>query len=359
MKHSFLFGADISFLDEVEQAGGKFYDGEREEDCLEILRRNGVNSIRLRLWNDPSGGFCNLEHTLQMAKRVKEKGMHLLLCFHYSDEWADPKHQKKPKEWVGLNFKELKLALYSFTQNVVSALAMQGTKPDMVQIGNEITMGILWEEGCVSGKFCKSDEKWKNLSDLFETGVQAVKSVDPQINVMVHIDQGGKNDVCRFFLDRFNEHGIDFDSIGLSFYPWWHGMLEDLEYNLADLALRYGKEIAIVEMAYPWTIHNPLNDITIVREKEQLHPGYAATIEGQTEYVRDFIQLIQRTPQQKCIGFHYWEPCWIPCKTDWSVGHLNNWSNLTLFNDSGKPLPALAVIRELSGFSIPEGGLDV
>ncbi|PWV95916.1 arabinogalactan endo-1,4-beta-galactosidase [Paenibacillus cellulosilyticus] len=348
MNKPFYYGADISFLEEIEQAGGMFYEGDTADDCLEILKNNGVNSIRLRLWNNPEGEFCNLDHTLAMAKRIKEKGMHLLLCFHYSDEWADPKHQKKPKDWIDLDTDALKHALFDYTRSVVSALVSQGTKPDMVQIGNEITMGILWEDGCVTGELRHSDEQWSKFTDFVRTGAQAVKSVDSEINVMVHVDQGGKNDVCRFVLDQFEKHNVQYDSIGLSFYPWWHGTLQDLEANLSDLALRYEKDIAIIEVAYPWNIENPLNDIIIVQKEEQLHTGYPATQEGQAAYIRNFIELIQRTPNNRCIGFHYWEPCWIPFKEQWSVGHLNNWSNLTLFDYEGRSLPALAVIRELS-----------
>ncbi|NMO98222.1 glycoside hydrolase family 53 protein [Paenibacillus lemnae] len=344
MKPQFIYGADISFLDEIEVAEGKFYDESGVNDALTIMSQNGINSIRLRIWNDPDGGYCNLKRTLHMAKRIKEKGMHLLLCFHYSDVWADPKHQTKPKAWEALDYPALKQALYEYTHDVVQALQDQGTPPDMVQIGNEITFGIVWDTGSVNGELGESEEQWNQFTELMKTGISAVNAIDPAIEVMVHIDQGGKNDVCRRFLDRFEQLGVEYDTLGLSFYPWWHGTLMDLEKNMADLITRYNKDIVVVEMAYPWTL-DTLGPVIIVDSEEKLHEGYPATEEGQAAYMQEFIQLLKRSPNNRCKGFHYWEPCWIPCKQDWSVGHPNNWSNLTLFDYEGRKLKALEMIK--------------
>jgi len=341
-----ITGADISFLDEVLQAGGKFYDEGVQADCLSILTDHGMKAVRLRIWNDPAGGFCDLERTLHMARQVKEKGMHLLLCFHYSDLWADPKHQTKPKAWEGLDFTSLKQALYDYTEQVLGALKAQGTTPDMVQIGNEITRGIVWDEGCVSGNLSESDKQWQQLTELVKKGIAAVKKVDPSINIMIHIDQGGDNATSRKFLDQFERYGVQFDTIGLSFYPWWHGTLKALENNIADLISRYGRDIIIVELAYPWTITNLTSPGMIVDKEDQLHEGYPATIEGQAAYMRDLIALMKSAPEGKCIGFYYWEPAWIPCQEEWSVGHHNNWSNLTLFDYDGNKLKAMDAIRD-------------
>ncbi|MFD1955574.1 arabinogalactan endo-beta-1,4-galactanase [Paenibacillus thailandensis] len=343
MKQSFIAGMDVSFLDEIEQAGGAFYEAGVRKDCLEIMKDNGVNSIRLRLWNEPPGGMCNLERTLVMAKRIKEKGLHFLLDFHYSDVWADPAHQTKPKAWEGLTFDRLSQAVYNFTKESLEKLKAQGTLPDMVQVGNEITPGMLWDDGKVDGQL-DTDAQWERFAALVKQGIAAVRHVDPSINVMIHIDRGGDNASSRKFYDRFERHGVEFDTIGLSFYPWWHGTLDDLRNNLHDLAERYGKEIIVVETAYPWTLDTSEGRF-IVEQEEQLHVGYPATPSGQTQYLADFVKIIQETPGGLGAGFYYWEPCWIPAKKEWSVGHENNWANLTMFDFKGNKLESLELFR--------------
>ncbi|WFR61355.1 glycosyl hydrolase 53 family protein [Paenibacillus amylolyticus] len=344
MKQSFISGADISFLDEVEQSGGQFYDL-GAEDNIKLLSQHGINGVRLRIWNKPPGGYCNLDRTLKMAKRIKEFNMHFLLCFHFSDVWADPKHQSKPVEWEHLDYASLHKALQDYIVHIIQALKDQGTMPDMVQIGNEITMGILWEEGSVNGELRTLPQQWEQFTSLIKTGIDAVKSVDKTIKTMIHVDRGGDQEVCRFFYDKFEEYHVNFDTIGLSFYPWWHGTFNDLENNLADLAERYDKEMMVVEVAYPWLL-DTANTLNVCKSEEQLHAGYSATPEGQARYMTDFIDLLKRTPNDKCIGFHYWEPSWLPCKDEWSVGHENNWSNLTLFDFDGQKLPALDSIKK-------------
>lgn len=342
---AFIKGMDVSFLDEIEQYGGVFSEGAREADCLDIMQGNGVNSIRLRIWNDPSGGFCNLERTLAIAKRIKARNMHFLLDFHYSDKWADPANQWKPEAWEGFDFEEMLVAVYHYTYKVLIALQAQGTLPDMVQIGNEITPGMLWSDGKVDGVEWDTDEQWRKFTDLVKSGIVAAKVVDPTMNIMIHIDRGGDNPSSRKFFDRFIQHGVEFDTIGLSFYPWWHGILEDLRANLMDLAVRYDKDIVVVETAYPWTIEAKKGLDFIVNDKEQLHAGYPATVEGQARYLQDLITIIKETPNGKGTGFYYWEPCWIPSKPEWSVGHANNWSNLTLFDYAGNKLKSLEVLK--------------
>ncbi|WP_310829368.1 glycoside hydrolase family 53 protein [Paenibacillus pedocola] len=347
MTGAYINGMDVSFLDEIEQGGGVFRYGSgrragQAADLLEILGDSGVNSIRLRIWNDPPGGFCNLERTLVMAKRIKAAGLGFLLDFHYSDKWADPANQWKPQIWTGLDFGELRLSVYEYTLEVLEALQYQGTLPDMVQIGNEITPGFLWEEGRVDGQY-DTQEQWTRFTELVKAGIAGAKEIAPELPVMIHIDRGGDNDASRRFFDRFEERGVEYDVIGLSFYPWWHGTLADLEQNLGDLAQRYDKDIIVVETAYPWTLAGPEGFPLIVKEAEQLHEGYPATVEGQAAYLRELHEVIHRTRQGRGIGCYYWEPAWIPSQHEWSVGHANNWSNLTLFDYEGRALASLDV----------------
>ena len=242
-----MIGADISFLPELENRGMKFSDKGVQKDPIQILKDHGFNYIRLRIFNDPardSGyspqkGFCDLEHTKQMAKRIKEAGMKFLLDFHYSDYWADPGKQRKPAAWRNLSFEDLKKALYDYTVKVVKELRDQGTTPDMVQIGNEINHGFVWPEGNVMNL--------DSMSQLISAGVAGVKAVDPSIVIMLHIALGGQNDEAVFFIDQVLARKVHFDVIGLSYYPRWHGTLDDLRDNLNDLQRRYNKDLIVVE----------------------------------------------------------------------------------------------------------------
>jgi len=242
-----MLGADISFLPELEAKGIKFSDQGSQKDPILIMKDHGINYVRLRIFNDPAHekgyapgqGFCDLNYTKAMAKRVKAAGMKLLLDFHYSDYWADPGKQFKPAAWEKLNPVELKQALYDFTKKVMQELKDQGTTPDMVQIGNEINHGIVWPEGSVSNI--------DYLAQLIKAGTAAVKSVDPKVVMMLHIALGGQNDESVFFIDNMLARGVHFDVIGQSYYPKWHGTLADLNSNLNDLVRRYDKEVILVE----------------------------------------------------------------------------------------------------------------
>ena len=242
-----MLGADISFLPELEAKGIKFSDQGIQKDPILIMKDHGINYVRLRIFNDPAHekgyapgqGFCDLNYTKAMAKRVKAAGMKLLLDFHYSDYWADPGKQFKPAAWEKLNPVELKQALYDFTKKVMQELKDQGTTPDMVQIGNEINHGIVWPEGSVSNI--------DYLAQLIKAGTAAVKSVDPKVVMMLHIALGGQNDESVFFIDNMLARGVHFDVIGQSYYPKWHGTLADLNSNLNDLVRRYDKEVILVE----------------------------------------------------------------------------------------------------------------
>ncbi|MEO6491149.1 MAG: beta-galactosidase GalA [Ferruginibacter sp.] len=246
-----MIGADISFLPELESKGMKFYDiDSKPKDAIQILKDHGFNYVRLRIFNDPardSGyspgeGFCDLAHTLAMAKRIKAAGMKLLLDFHYSDYWADPQKQFMPKAWHGKSMEELKFAVYNYTKEVIQSLKDQGTLPEMVQVGNEINHGIIWPHGHINNL--------DSLAQLIFAGIQGVRSVSSSTAIMLHIALGGQNEESKFFFDNMISRGIQFDVIGLSYYPKWHNTLADLEYNLNDLSSRYNKDVIVVEYSH-------------------------------------------------------------------------------------------------------------
>ena len=346
---TFIKGADISFVDEIEAEGGAFYENGIKRDVLDILKDNGVNAARLRVWNNPQFNYCNPEKTIMMGKRIKEKGLHFLLDFHYSDYWADQGKQHKPIAWEQLTFTQLVDAVEDFTSSLISQLIAQGAKPDMVQVGNEITNGMIWGEGRVDGEF-NTPEQWAKLAALIAAGIRGVhKATTPdeeRIPVMLHIDRGGDNESSRYFYDKLASLQIEFDVIGLSFYSWWHGTLDQFTDNINDLAQRYNKPINVVEVAYPWTLTPPDEKPLIFNSEDLLHEGFPATVEGQKQWLLELIKRIKAVPNGLGVGLYYWEPCWIPSKPTWSVGHENNWSNLTMFDYNGKLLSSFDAYRE-------------
>jgi len=249
-----MIGADISFLPQIENGGGRFSRGRGaffengiEVDAIALLKEHGFNFIRLRIFVEPenpkgyspSVGFCGLDSTLSMARRVKAAGLGLLVDFHYSDYWADPQQQNKPLAWADLDYEALKDTMRSYTSSVLRAMENQGTLPDMVQIGNEVNHGLLWPDGHIANL--------DGLAGLLQAGVEGARAAAPEMPIMMHIALGGQNDEARFWLDNMLARGVQFDVIGISYYPRWHGTLEDLYGNLHDLVDRYHKPVNVVE----------------------------------------------------------------------------------------------------------------
>ena len=242
-----VIGADISFVPSQEDRGSEFSDQGEKADVLQILSNHKFNWIRLRLFVDPTAengysrqGYCGLEQTLAMAKRIEQAGMKFLLDFHYSDTWADPGKQFTPSAWKGLSDEELSDKLYEYTSSVIKRFKAEGVAPEMVQIGNEIHNGFLWPQGQIKN----SPEAF---GMLLRRASQAVRDADPSIPIMVHPALGGDNGRSVRFFDFVVSHDVVFDVIGQSYYPEHHGTLEQLEGNLTDLAKRYGKPIVVVE----------------------------------------------------------------------------------------------------------------
>jgi arabinogalactan endo-1,4-beta-galactosidase len=260
-----MIGADISFLPQIENGagrrflgGGKFFEHGKEVDAIALLKEHGFNYIRLRIFVHPENehgyspgqGFCGLDSTLSMARRIKAAGMGLLLDFHYSDYWADPQQQNKPLAWANLDYPTLRDSVRSYTSAVLRSLEAQGTLPDMVQIGNEVNHGLLWPDGHIG--------HLDQLAGLLKAGVEGAEAIAPTMPVMMHLALGGQNSEARFWLDNMLARGVTFDIIGLSYYPRWHGTLEDLDANLHDLINRYHKPVNVVEYA---NFKREVNDI--------------------------------------------------------------------------------------------------
>ncbi len=335
-------GADVSSLDKSEAMGGSYYyeDGTLG-DALEILDSYGLNMIRLRVWVDPADGYNSQERILPMAVRAKGLGMGVLVDFHYSDFWADPGRQDKPAAWADYDLEGLKTAVYNHTSQVCEALVAQGTPPDMVQIGNELNGGMLWPEGALETYNWEFDE----LAELLTQGIQAIKDCSPETKIMLHVAEAGNYDLLEWWYGQIIDKGVQFDIIGLSYYPFWHGTLEDLQSTLNRMAALYDKDIVVVEFSYPFTLANDDTHENIISSEEQLMNGYPATLEGQRVMTRQIMNIVSQIPDDHGLGVFYWDGTWTAVSgngwdpTDPSAG--NAWENQALFNFDGKPLPAL------------------
>lgn len=364
-------GMDISTIKEVESLGGKFYDRGVEKDVFEILKSYGANAVRLRLWNDPyaedgtpyGAGTNDLKTDIELAKRAKAQGMEVLLDFHYSDFWADPGKQQVPKAWRGLDADGLTEAVYTFTRECLLEMEKAGVLPELVQVGNELSNGTLWPLGKLAD--CGN---YDNLARFIRAGIRGVRSVNSEIPVMLHLDNGGNNALYRDWFDHYLERGEDdFQIIGLSYYPFWHGSLDDLQSNMNDLAKRYGKDLVVAEVSMGFSMEDYGKYEKLAPEKRK---GYATrpelvakvpfpmTKEGQADFMKALLAVIDQVPDGKGRGFFYWEPAWIPVPgCGWAnedalrfIGEQgpcgNEWANQALFDYEGNALPALEVIRD-------------
>ena len=335
-------GADISFAPQVEDAGGAFSDRRGVRSVEDILADNGANWVRLRLWVDPPAGYSDLDSVKEMALRAEEAGLEVLLDLHYSDFWADPGKQPIPAAWEGQDLDELAQTVRTYTRDVIAELAAQGSPVDMVQIGNEVTAGMLWPVGEI---YAEDPGRWSEFATLVQAGIDGARAGNPEghdLRTMIHIDRGGDNAGARWFYDHLLEQGVDFDVIGLSFYPFWHGTLTDLRDNLHDLAARYDRDIVVVETAYAWTLDNGDDLTNFITSPSDLLDGYPATPVGQEDFVRDLRAVVRSVPAGHGLGFFYWEPEWLPV-VGWEPGAGNPNDNMTLFDWEGQALPSIDV----------------
>jgi len=312
----FAKGADVGWLPQMEATGYKFYDSDgSEKDCLQLLKDRGMNSIRLRVWVNPSddraSGHCSKAETVVMAMRAQKMGFRIMIDFHYSDSWADPAKQFKPKAWEKHSFPELLNDVYNHTFDVINALKVAGVTPEWVQIGNEIPGGMMWPEG--------STDNWHQLGQLLNRGYDAVKAVDKKIKVIVHVDEGNNNAKFRKFFDNATAQKVRYDVIGLSYYPYWikkdySETIADLQFNLNDMVQRYGKEVMVVEVG-----------------------GEDDKVQNTYELLAATIKAVRNVPNNKGIGVLYWEP---QGARSWSHYALSAWQA------DGKPSPALDAFKE-------------
>ncbi|MEI7503473.1 MAG: glycosyl hydrolase 53 family protein [Paludibacter sp.] len=313
----FAKGGDVSWLPEMEKESNfKFYsDNGVAQDCFQILKDHGINTIRLRTWVNPSmvdwkSGHCSKYETVAMAVRAKKWGMRVMIDFHYSDTWADPGHQVKPAAWATHTFPVLLTDVYNYTYSVMAALDSAGVTPEWVQIGNETSPGMILPEGSTSN--------WSQLAQLINKGYDAVKAVSPTSKVVLHLDQGNNNSLYRWWFDAAKANGAKYDVIGMSYYPYWLSGSPDytlsinaLATNLNDMASRYGKEVMVVEIG-----------------------GLDTNAQNTKDMITAVINKVLAVPNNAGLGVIYWEP---QGSRTWTGYNLSAWG----FGTNPQPTVAL------------------
>lgn len=336
----FVAGADVSMLEAEEAHGARFFADGAAWDLPALLAGHGFDAVRLRLWHTPAGEEGSLASVLRLAARARAQGLALLLDLHYADTWADPAHQTKPAAWQGLPFDVLVDSVEAYTRRVMAALHDQGTPPAFVQVGNEITAGMLWDDGRVGGAF-DTPAQWDRLAALLDAGLRAARDAGDPVTTLLHLDRGGDPAGSRRFFDEMVARAVPFDAIGLSFYPWWHGTLDDLAATLDTLARRFDRDLYVVETAYPWTLAWFDDTHNLVGEAGQLLPGFPATPDGQRDFLAAVRDVVAAAPGGHGRGVFYWAPEYVA-----APGLGSPWENLALFDPGGEALPALFVFAE-------------
>jgi arabinogalactan endo-1,4-beta-galactosidase len=358
-----ILGIDVStYLEELER-GAKYFDGSRQIDPLDAFAENGVDFMRIRVWNNPFGengepylaGSCDMDNYVRLGRLAKAKGYRLLLDFHYSDFWADPAKQFPPKAWAEYGIDDLETAVYEFTRECLTTAKAEGVAPDMIQVGNEITNGMLWPVGKleIDGRRGNYD----NFCRLVSAGCRACREVTPNAKIVLHLERSNDKEVYREFFTEMERADTDYDVIGASYYPYWHGTPEELFENL-DACRRFGKEIMVMELGYGFTteaysLDGEKKRLVIDAERAYVKgftEKYPVTPEGQADFVRDFLAMAK---SHGVGGVFYWEPLWLPGEgICWAsetgqeyIGEqgkstANEWANQCLFDYGGRKLPA-------------------
>lgn len=354
LSDDFMRGVDVSMLYEVEKNGGKYYNARGEEaDLFEILKESGVNWIRLRVWNKPTqgGGSNSVDVDIPLAKRAKDAGFKLLVDFHYSDWWADPAKQTMPKDWENLSFKELCDAVEKFTRESIDAFTKAGAQPDAIQIGNELNSGFMWP----LGQLWSNDPNVKiggmgNFTTLLTRASKGVRTAQggDKMRIIIHLANGGDQNLYKWIFDEVKKAKVDYDIIGLSFYTYWHGSIDDLKANLEFISKRYGKEMAVVETAYGFTEEDGDDQGNVFLVYSDKEHGYVPSVQGQATAVRDVIAAVSSV--KGGVGVFYWEPAWVPVKgAGVSSKEGDTWENQCMFDFKGRVLPSLNVFGLVAG----------
>ena len=377
MPDKFIFGADISSVIALEKSGVKFFnfDG-KEQDIFKTLKEAGINYIRVRIWNDPfdsrgrgfGGGNCDVENAAAIAARAKKYGLKLFLNFHYSDFWADPSKQMVPRAWANMDIEKKAAALEEFTANALRKIGKKGSI-GMVQLGNETNSAM------------SGENDWVKISALLNAGARAVRAYDKNIKIAVHFTDPHAGRYANH-AETLQNNNVDYDVFASSYYPFWHGTLENLTDQLSMIRRDFGREVLIAETAYAYTAEDGDCFANTVSDSKGLE--YPFSVYGQALTVRN---VIDAAVQAGAAGVFYWEPAWIPVGSDYET-NLEKWKefgsgwaaiyasiydfkdagtyyggssvdNQALFDFKGHPLPSLNVFKYVkNGASMKENPID-
>ena len=352
-------GGDLSVLLKYEEQKATYLDkdGKAIADVLAFVKEQGWNTVRMRLFADPSKdtdkNVCqDIEYVKSLGKRIKAAGLYFMLDFHYSDTWADPEHQTMPLEWGMINTPAFEY-IYTYTKTNLEALVTAAATPDFIQIGNEISFGMLWD-GCKvsanSNWTAYEDTNWDHFSTALKNASKACREMCPEAKIVIHTEQCANNptlDVA--FFKRIQQYDIDYDIIGTSYYPYFKGPLANLDKGLSELEKNFpDKQIQLVETGYPskWEVKGSTYDYT---------KTYPYSHEGQRQYAADLIATLKKHPQVNGLSWWYAEANAKGCTGSLAEG----WYNASLFdNETGRALPALYELKAFDDGSTGIGSIS-
>lgn len=347
-----LAGGDISLLPSYEEKGAQYFDhhGNAIPSLLPFLKEQGWNAMRVRLFVNPAnateeekrqGVVQNLDYVKSLAKRIKDEGFKLILDFHYSDTWADPGKQWTPADWLLLGDNSLGNQLYEYTKDALQQLKDAGATPDYIQTGNEISFGMLWGARGTQDNRCYTNSpaaNWTRFTNLLRQATKACHEVCPEAKVILHSERSCDPTVLLDFMSRMQKAGVDYDVLGLSYYPYFHGSLTSLSSTLSQVESKYGdKKIMIVETGYPahWAISGSTYDYSST---------YPYTDEGQKNFTDDLIATLNR--HANVTGLFWWWPEANEYGIDWQNAVTSGWYNSTLFdNQTGRAYSSLSELK--------------
>jgi arabinogalactan endo-1,4-beta-galactosidase len=325
----YIRGADLSFLPEIETYNFKFFDlSGNSKDMLTILKEAGCNTVRIRLWHTPAGSHSGLEEVAAFSERVKDAGMQVYLTVHFSDTWADPGKQATPAAWESLDLPRLKDSVYQYMERVILAI-----NPEFVSLGNEINGGMLWETGRI--------DNGDNFYQLLGQAALATRRTSPAAKIIIHY---AGLEGSEWFFNQMKYYQVDYDIIGISYYPFWHGLdLDLLKNTIGSLSDEFDKPVLVAETAYPFTLGWEDMTNNSIGLQEQLIPGYPATPQGQLDFLSDLRAIAETTAGG--YGFCYWGGEFIAFKGP-QAQNGSSWENQALFDFDNRALPALGAFRK-------------
>ena len=335
-------GSDISWLPAYEAAGGKFYTtAGKVIDAFALMKASGFKVVRVRIFLNPSDNNGRLDNALALAARAKAAGIDTCIDLHFSDTWADPGNQSTPAGWSKTDVNVLANQVKSYVVATLTRFKDSNLPIKYVQLGNEISNGFMWPLGKIDSN---NDQQWKNLAQLFNAATAGLRQVAPTAKSVLHLDCGGDSSRVRWWLMRASLYRMrDFNIVGLSYYPQWHGTIANLTETLEMVAWEFEKPVVIAETAYPYTANRFGSDVIDV--SKGVLPAYAATPAGQSSYAKKLVAILKKLPYNNGVGVWWWEGLATHVVRNNQVVWDSGMTNSTLVDGSGKALPALAALK--------------